>query len=398
MLRSARNLDGMVSRFLASRLCSKVPVKAKAHVRSRSGREVSRSRVAEWEEPRHPGTASQEAKYPTSPHSATQNPHAPHIGSSSCIGARSKWPICGDFAVGRFSCRSAVVLQRRAAAAANCTRDCAFAGRLRPFGGRSGRNWRSACRERRDQRRGHEQQHGGDEQERDHELDLRARPSPPARTGAAARSDRASAAWAASVPPSGAPWRSARLQRGDELRDPGGGAARLESGRARGSAAPPTSARSAARSSSRASRPGWRRPTSVQRPPRREPGGDRHPQQVEHVGQLGLDRLARARERERAARTRARGSRRPARRAGARCRAARARAAAAGSAATPTSSASPACSATISRGRPIEPGGGDARGEPARGVDADARRRAARCPCSSGAGGAGRRLRSSTAR
>src|SRR3954447_4958929 len=28
----------MVSRFLASRLCSKVPVKAKAHVRSRSGR------------------------------------------------------------------------------------------------------------------------------------------------------------------------------------------------------------------------------------------------------------------------------------------------------------------------------------------------------------------------
>src|SRR3954453_4457226 len=38
LLRSARNLDGMVSRFLASRLCSKVPVKAKAHVRSRSGR------------------------------------------------------------------------------------------------------------------------------------------------------------------------------------------------------------------------------------------------------------------------------------------------------------------------------------------------------------------------
>src|SRR4051794_24390237 len=38
LLRSARNLDGMVSRFLASRLCSKVPVKAKAHVGSRSGR------------------------------------------------------------------------------------------------------------------------------------------------------------------------------------------------------------------------------------------------------------------------------------------------------------------------------------------------------------------------
>src|SRR5438105_822288 len=38
LLRSVRNLDGMVSRFLASRLCSKVPVKAKAHVGSRSGR------------------------------------------------------------------------------------------------------------------------------------------------------------------------------------------------------------------------------------------------------------------------------------------------------------------------------------------------------------------------
>src|SRR4051812_8705724 len=38
LLRSARNLDGMVSRCLASRLCSKVPVKAKAHVRSRSRR------------------------------------------------------------------------------------------------------------------------------------------------------------------------------------------------------------------------------------------------------------------------------------------------------------------------------------------------------------------------
>src|SRR4051812_41879768 len=37
--------------------------------------EVSRSGVAEWEEPRHPGTASHKAKYPTTPHSATRNPH-----------------------------------------------------------------------------------------------------------------------------------------------------------------------------------------------------------------------------------------------------------------------------------------------------------------------------------
>ena len=38
LLNSALNFDGIVSRFFVSRLCSKVPVKAKAHVRSRSGR------------------------------------------------------------------------------------------------------------------------------------------------------------------------------------------------------------------------------------------------------------------------------------------------------------------------------------------------------------------------
>src|SRR3954454_24871830 len=38
LLNSPRNLDGIVSRFLASRVCSKVPVKAKAHVVSRSRR------------------------------------------------------------------------------------------------------------------------------------------------------------------------------------------------------------------------------------------------------------------------------------------------------------------------------------------------------------------------
>jgi hypothetical protein len=31
LLSSPRNFDGIVSRFLASRVCSKVPVKAKAH-------------------------------------------------------------------------------------------------------------------------------------------------------------------------------------------------------------------------------------------------------------------------------------------------------------------------------------------------------------------------------
>src|SRR3712207_7512923 len=68
LLSSARNFDGIVKRFFASRLCSKVPVKAKAaHVRSRSERELSRSGVAEWEEPRHPGTASHWQRTPQCP-------------------------------------------------------------------------------------------------------------------------------------------------------------------------------------------------------------------------------------------------------------------------------------------------------------------------------------------
>src|SRR6478735_4464863 len=76
-----------------------------------AGGEVSRSPVAEWEEPRHRGTASQESKYPTSSHSATQNPyHAPPELISSRWVAKNM-PICGDFAVGRISCRSTGVLQ-----------------------------------------------------------------------------------------------------------------------------------------------------------------------------------------------------------------------------------------------------------------------------------------------
>src|SRR3954454_14514524 len=37
LLSSALNFDGIVSRFLASRVCSKVPVKAKAHVQQEEG-------------------------------------------------------------------------------------------------------------------------------------------------------------------------------------------------------------------------------------------------------------------------------------------------------------------------------------------------------------------------
>src|SRR5438105_822286 len=75
-----------------------------------AGGQVSRSRVAEWEEPRHPGTASQEAKYPTSSHSATQNPHCDPHRSAVRGTATRKMVICRDFLVGRFSCRSTGVL------------------------------------------------------------------------------------------------------------------------------------------------------------------------------------------------------------------------------------------------------------------------------------------------
>ena len=143
LLRSARNLDGMVSRFLASRLWSKVPVKAKAHVRSRSGREVSRSRVAEWEEPRHPGTASQEAKYPTSPHSATQNPSsAPHrlvADASALAKVADLRGLCGGTDFVQIGARPAAPSLHRARSARGIA---GSRGWIRPFGGRSGRNWR----------------------------------------------------------------------------------------------------------------------------------------------------------------------------------------------------------------------------------------------------------------
>src|SRR5688500_11189993 len=74
---AARNFDGTVSRFFASSVCSKVPWKAKAHAHAVLVRaEVSRTAVAEWEEPRHHGPAVRLGFYPTSSHSAT------HLSSS----------------------------------------------------------------------------------------------------------------------------------------------------------------------------------------------------------------------------------------------------------------------------------------------------------------------------
>src|SRR4051812_29674061 len=66
----ARKRDGTESRCFASSVCSKLPLKAKAHGVRESG-ESSRSEVAEWEEPRHPGPAVRTGSYPTLSHSAT---------------------------------------------------------------------------------------------------------------------------------------------------------------------------------------------------------------------------------------------------------------------------------------------------------------------------------------
>src|SRR3954452_10487406 len=69
-----------------------------------AGGKVSRSRVAEWEEPRHPGTASQESKYPTSSHSATQNPLCAPLRLIVARWCLEMCLICWAFSVGRISC------------------------------------------------------------------------------------------------------------------------------------------------------------------------------------------------------------------------------------------------------------------------------------------------------
>src|SRR3954454_17644596 len=113
----------------------------------------SLSRVAEWEAPRHPGTASQEAKYPTSTHSATQNPpDDPHRGPI-VRGRSGKSPICSAFRVGRFSCRSTGVLHVTLQSA-HLNGDLPFAPPISPVRGARWEELASACRERGDQRRG----------------------------------------------------------------------------------------------------------------------------------------------------------------------------------------------------------------------------------------------------
>src|SRR3954454_11104397 len=69
-----RNFDGTVSRCFASSVCSKLPLKAKAHVvrRFRVGVESIRGGGVGGAPPPRTGCAA--GTYPTSPHSATQLP------------------------------------------------------------------------------------------------------------------------------------------------------------------------------------------------------------------------------------------------------------------------------------------------------------------------------------
>ena len=289
-----------------------------------AGGKVSRSRVAEWEEPRHPGTASHRGKVPHFVPLCNTEPALRPTLAHFVRASRESGSICRDFVVGRISCRSSGVLQC-ACRSRVCTRDCGFE---RPFAapvwGEVGGMSASACRERRESaprpraaaRRGRAAAPP--------RAGSWARPWPPARTRWAARLERACSAWAASVAESGAPWRSARLQRGDELRDAGRGA-RASRWVSACSPAPPCPRAVGRALELLGEQPGVPAADLGQRASRREPGRDRDPEQVQHVGQLGLHRAC-AR-----AGAPAQGvlgreiARRAARRAAARARAARAR-------------------------------------------------------------------------
>src|SRR5690349_22450470 len=86
----------MVSRFLASRLWSKVPVKAKAH-ESGEGQSIRGGGVGGAPPPR---TGFASAKYPTSSHSATQISSDVPLRLGAVIDRTQKRGVCREFSVG----------------------------------------------------------------------------------------------------------------------------------------------------------------------------------------------------------------------------------------------------------------------------------------------------------
>src|SRR5690242_5746651 len=111
----------MVSRFLASRLCSKVPVKAKAHVSREAGDGGQSIRGGGVGGAPPPRTGFAPATYPTMPHSATRNPfYLPHWRHLVTLRTGKPCKLTGSGGVG-VRRRRRNGLCRRAA----CTRSCA---------------------------------------------------------------------------------------------------------------------------------------------------------------------------------------------------------------------------------------------------------------------------------
>src|SRR3954447_7377146 len=110
LLNSPRNFDGIVSRCLASSVCSKVPVKAKAHGRRERSQSIRGGGVGGAPPPRN-GFAA--AKYPTSSHSATSNPHAVPPADTDCEKTVGLQGILLAVAAGRIRPEVQDALQRR---------------------------------------------------------------------------------------------------------------------------------------------------------------------------------------------------------------------------------------------------------------------------------------------
>src|SRR4051812_3278130 len=171
LLRSARNLDGMVSRFLASRLCSKVPVKAKAHVRSRSGRGGQSIPGGGVGGAPPPGNGFARGKVPhfvplcnTEP---ALRPTLPHLRCHASGEGGHLQQLRGGTVFMQVERRPACDAAARAIAGR-----LAVSGRVLAPWGTKWEELPSACRERGDQRGGDQQQDRRDEQQRDDELDL----------------------------------------------------------------------------------------------------------------------------------------------------------------------------------------------------------------------------------
>src|SRR3954469_4477948 len=248
-----------------------------------SPEKVSRSEVAEWEEPRHPGPASHRQSTPLPPTLQHKSRLVSHISRPRS----GRGPENGVFAAGSAVGRNDLRLAGR------CTALCRRCG-CTPSGEigwvREGIRPGVALRERRDQRGGDEQQDRGDEQERDDELDLRrrlgrllgaARGAPGARFGGLG--GEGVVKWGAVA--------LGAAERLDERGDALGGAARLEVVQRllRGLAEPGAGGGTAQLVRERA---GMAAADLGERAPRREAGGDRDAQEIEHVGQVGVDLLA----------------------------------------------------------------------------------------------------------